>query len=469
MHAALPRSLEEYVQQVGRAGRDGREGRCVLLLDDADFLLLRALAHGGSVRPASVAAFLRDHVFAGGAAAAAGGPSSGGGADAEAVRRAVAEQGGRCRAAPVAALTAALDAPEEALEAALSFLQADDAPLLHALPTTAARVEVRFHRAAPKELAGAWPVVAGLLRAKARCYSGTYRAAVPALVDATGLPPAELVAQLAALAGAKEVSFDLGREQALAWKVLRPPADVGALAAALAARLARVVAASVARLDAAYAAFAGAALYGGDAAAQEAHLRGAIRDYFGAAAGDAGDGDGDGDAGDDDAGDGGEAGAPDTAAEAAEAAPAAAPSDGNHAAAASAAVAEPGEAAFAGPLAGGGAWDAGGGGGLAATPVTRPPLDQLRRAVRGFLRTEAPRLRAVGPDKLSGLAVARMLAGLGSPAFPSDAWRRVAEWGRLQAVDFPRLVAAADAELPALWDDGEGGGGGGGAGGGRPL
>jgi hypothetical protein len=32
----------------------------------------------------------------------------------------------------------------------------------------------------------------------------------------------------------------------------------------------------------------------------------------------------------------------------------------------------------------------------------------------------------------------------------------VSEWGRLQAVDFPLLVAAADAELPALWEGEDG-------------
>jgi ATP-dependent DNA helicase Q4 len=86
------------------------------------------------------------------------------------------------------------------------------------------------------------------------------------------------------------------------------------------------------------------------------------------------------------------------------------------------------------------------------SPVQRPPPEQLRRVVRAFVHTEAARLRAVGPDKLSGLAVARMLSGLSSPAFPADMWRRVTEWGRLQAVDFGLLVAAADAELPVLWD-----------------
>lgn len=122
VHAAPPRSLEEYVQQVGRAGRDGREGRCVTLLDDGDYLLLRALSHSARVRRESVEAFLADHVFAttaagasadGGAAAVGGGgpaPSKGGrgrrGAaaaaaadalDEGALLEAVAQQGGRCR------------------------------------------------------------------------------------------------------------------------------------------------------------------------------------------------------------------------------------------------------------------------------------------------------------------------------------------------------------------------------------
>jgi hypothetical protein len=163
------------------------------MLDDSDYLLLRALAHGSSVLPAAVSAFLSEHVFASDGPPAAGG----GGAAAAELAEARRQQGGHCkcvqrgggrrwggesesrgeeavqgpacaglqdptpllmpaprlgpplppaRAAPVAALTAALDAPEEVLEAALSFLQAEEAPALQALPSSAAALEVRFHR-----------------------------------------------------------------------------------------------------------------------------------------------------------------------------------------------------------------------------------------------------------------------------------------------------------------------------------
>jgi superfamily II DNA helicase RecQ len=44
--------------QVGRAGRDGRVGNCMLFLDDADYIKLRALAHAGTARRGSVELFL---------------------------------------------------------------------------------------------------------------------------------------------------------------------------------------------------------------------------------------------------------------------------------------------------------------------------------------------------------------------------------------------------------------------------
>ena len=217
------------------------------------------------------------------------------------------------------------------------------------------------------------------------------------------------------------------------WQVLRTPEDLPGLATRLHERLSRVVESSVSRLDAAYAALAGAAAYGGDASAQERHLRGAIEDYFGQEHSGPGDGGG------------------------SDPAPAQGASDGSAAAAASV---EAGRAvasfAAAGGLVCGSRFDAEEDADLpwgGRSPVQRPPLEQLQRMVRGFLRAEAARLRDVGQERVSGLVVARLLAGLASPAFPADTWRKVTEWGRLQAVDFKRLIAAANAELPAMWQD----------------
>ena len=43
LHAAMPKSLEHYQQETGRAGRDGLEAECVLLHSGADFLTLKSI------------------------------------------------------------------------------------------------------------------------------------------------------------------------------------------------------------------------------------------------------------------------------------------------------------------------------------------------------------------------------------------------------------------------------------------
>ncbi len=43
LHTALPKSLEHYQQETGRAGRDGLEAECVLLHSGADFLSMKAI------------------------------------------------------------------------------------------------------------------------------------------------------------------------------------------------------------------------------------------------------------------------------------------------------------------------------------------------------------------------------------------------------------------------------------------
>ena len=51
VHAALPKSLEHYQQETGRAGRDGLEAECVLLYSGADFFTWKSIIDKSAGEP----------------------------------------------------------------------------------------------------------------------------------------------------------------------------------------------------------------------------------------------------------------------------------------------------------------------------------------------------------------------------------------------------------------------------------
>jgi hypothetical protein len=172
----------------------------------------------------------------------------------------------------------------------------------------------------------------------------------------------------------------------------------------------------VSRLDRCYEALAGAAIYTSSSAAQERHLRATIEEYFMQAETQQQQGQGQQQQG------------------------------GGDAAAAAAA----GEGAAEGAAA-----EAQGGGNLmpwgAPCPIQRPSQQAVARQLRAVLMAAGARARDLGPCKFNGLALARMAAGLGSPAVPPSFWKGCKEWGRLAAVDFTLLAAAADQVVAEFW------------------
>ncbi len=51
--------------------------------------------------------------------------------------------------------------------------------------------------------------------------------------------------------------------------------------------------------------------------------------------------------------------------------------------------------------------------------------------------------------QLTGRAVARILHGLSSSAFPAAQWKKCGYWGRYGDVDFEAVLAVAEAEIQA--------------------
>jgi superfamily II DNA or RNA helicase len=54
IHLTLPKSIENYVQEIGRAGRDGKEARCHLITSEDDAVALRSYAHADTQDRAQV-------------------------------------------------------------------------------------------------------------------------------------------------------------------------------------------------------------------------------------------------------------------------------------------------------------------------------------------------------------------------------------------------------------------------------
>src|SRR5205823_6151509 len=58
LHAAMPKSMEHYQQEIGRAGRDGLEAECVLLYSGADFATWKWILEKSAQEPGVDAMFL---------------------------------------------------------------------------------------------------------------------------------------------------------------------------------------------------------------------------------------------------------------------------------------------------------------------------------------------------------------------------------------------------------------------------
>eukprot|EP00891_Asterochloris_glomerata_P005100 jgi/Astpho2/5100/fgenesh1_pm.00073_%23_4_t len=248
VHMSLPRSLEEYVQQVGRAGRDGCEAACTAFLDDGDFLRLRSLAHADGTDQPNVHSFL-EAVFAKPASADGG-------------EQALPWYG----TLAISKCAAELDMKEETMETLLSYLEAHDGQLVHMLPSTGVTIQVSFYDKPAEEYADGQPIIAALLRICPKHRRGCYTVATADLMNALGAPMSQVRAVPQAL---MQLSEELAGRHAAVGRQQLERLDTCYCALAAAAR----------QLDTRGCVLSTAAQQEG-AAAQEQSLRGAVSSYF---------------------------------------------------------------------------------------------------------------------------------------------------------------------------------------------
>lgn len=265
VHATMPRSVEEYVQQIGRAGRDGREGTCFVYLADDDFISLRSLAYSSFVLKEAVSRVLSD-VFA------------------EPVRPdcSTEDEQGALRhfgVLPCKKLAAEVDMQEESIEAVLGYLEADDQPLLRVLPKAGLTVKVSFYAAAAETLIDEHPIVTAVLQGCPKPRNGLYTMPVGKLACLAQKVPGAALQDLQVLAQRKIIGFELSRDQGMAFEVLRQADDLEELAERVHARLSMMLRGQVARLDTSYRTMAAAAAQPSQRE-QEAALHVALDEYF---------------------------------------------------------------------------------------------------------------------------------------------------------------------------------------------
>ncbi|DBA84790.1 TPA: hypothetical protein ACH3X1_016785 [Trebouxia sp. C0004] len=362
VHMTLPRSLEEYVQQIGRAGRDGSESYCQLFLDDADFLRLRSLAHSDGIESSNALAFLQA-VF-----------------DQNADCEAGTKQGSKpgYGTVDVARVAEVCDMKQEVMETLLSYLEADSDPLIQVLPTTGVTVSVSFYNTAAGKLAAEHAIIRALLQVCPQQRRGCYTAATVDLMNVASMPAAMVMKALQALAMTDELRFEVSKQTALAFVVKRKPEDMQQLAEAISQRHGIVSKQQAHRLDVAYCSFAAAAAAcslvaagtQGEVRSQEQCLRHQISAYF--------------------------------------------------------------ESKQEVTLEG-----------LPALPV-KESASTLRMDIRALMAWTD---RHKPGCSLTGRAVARILHGVASPAFPTAQWTKCGFWQQYTNVDFAQIAAAAQHEL----------------------
>ncbi|KAL5760106.1 hypothetical protein ACOSQ2_018944 [Xanthoceras sorbifolium] len=341
IHYSLPESLEEYVQEIGRAGRDGRLAHCHLFFDDMTYFKIRSLMHSDGADEYAINKFI-SQVFADG----------------------LNSRGKLCSLVKESA-SRKFDMKEEVMLTLLTRLELGEVQYLRLLPQLNATCTLNFHKTAPTLLADKDIVVAAIIK-KSETKQGQYVFDLPTVANSISSTAVDVSNHLQNLKLKGEVTYEL-KDPAFCYTIVDIPSDFCSLSAHLTKWLSEVESCKVSKLDAMVSAAVSALdacdkMHGCHGAQHTPCLQKQILEYF--------------------------------------------KGDNN--------CAVPNKIGLNSPF--------------------------LRADIKVFLQSN---LQA----KFTPRAVARIMHGIASPAYPSTIWSKTHFWGRYTQIDFQAVMEAAKVEL----------------------